>query len=203
MLLILGRAAGAVEQVHVRGRGPDRAANPFGGQLRAHEEQRIAIDQQVLRVAREPIAEGRRFGGLQVRVAHADEVGVALDLRGERAQAARRATRATARALGAAERSRPCPRRPSRSRPRWIFPPPTVACEAKTRISAIKSWPISRSIASAASMSIDSPCARKSSSSACVTRPLRTCDSASAIQTARQSGAVRRSEKSSRSSGRP
>ena len=38
--------------------------------------------------------------------------------------------------------------------PRWIFPPPTVACEANTRISAMRSWPISRSIASAASRSI-------------------------------------------------
>ena len=34
--------------------------------------------------------------------------------------------------------------------PRWSLPPPIVACEAKTRISAIRSWWISRSIASAA-----------------------------------------------------
>ena len=82
------------------------------------------------------------------------------------------------------------------------MPPPTVACEAKTRISAMRSWPISRSIASAASRSIASPCARRSASSASVTSPLRICDSASAIHTARQSLRRSRSEKSSRNAGR-
>ena len=50
------------------------------------DEQHRAVDQQILRVDREPVPERRRFGRLQVGVAHADQVGVAFDLRRERAQ---------------------------------------------------------------------------------------------------------------------
>ena len=114
--LLFGRARAAGQQPRVRGRRADRAANALGGELRAGEHQRRAIDQQVLRVDREPIADRRRLGRLQVRVAHADEVRVAFDLQHERGQQRVERREQRAAAPSASGTSRPCPRCPSRSR---------------------------------------------------------------------------------------
>ena len=67
-LLLFGGPLAAREQPRVRSRGADGAANALGGELRSGEDQRGAIDQQVLRVDREAVSDRRRFGRLQVRV---------------------------------------------------------------------------------------------------------------------------------------
>ena len=56
---------------------------PFAVRCVIGEAQLRFVEQQILRVDREPVADGRRLGGLQMRVAHADEVGVLFDRRRE------------------------------------------------------------------------------------------------------------------------
>ncbi len=163
--------------------------------------QRRAVDQQILRVHREPVADRRRLGRLQVRVAHADGVGVAF-------RSARRTRASSSSSDAASMRERACaggtsrryPRCPSRSR-RGESCRRRSSPARRTRESRPSGRGRSRARSRAPPSSrCRSPCARRSSSSACDTRPLRSCDSASATQTARQSLRRSRSENSSRSS---
>ncbi len=90
-------------------------------------KQHRAVDQQILCVNRQAVTQRRRFGRLQVRVAHANEVGVALDLQLERAQ---QVVDSPATIWSSASRMRNVSTVSSMSidvAPRWIFPPPTVA----------------------------------------------------------------------------
>ena len=196
--------ARTVEQVFVRSGGPDRAAQTLGRQVLENEAQIRIVDQQILRVNGEAVAERRRFGRLQVREPHADEVGVLCE-------SSRRRQRSSSCKLSpihaSASRSRYVSTVSSMSievAPRCSFPPPILACDAKTRISAIRSWWISRSISSAASMSIAvRVLAHIGEFGRVDTSPYAACASASATQTARHSRRRFSSEKSERSSARP
>jgi hypothetical protein len=57
---------------------------PFGGEIGKNEAQVGIVDQQVLGIDRQPVAQRRRFRRLQVGEAHAHEIGVLAYFFGER-----------------------------------------------------------------------------------------------------------------------
>lgn len=76
----------ALQQVRVSRRRADRALEALAAQLSAHRPQRCVVSAQIVGVAGEAIADGRRLGGLQMREGEARQVGGLFDALGEDAQ---------------------------------------------------------------------------------------------------------------------
>ena len=72
-----------IEQMLVGRAGADRTAQTLGGEVFEDEPQIGVVDQQILRVDGQPVAEGRGLGRLEVGERHTDEVRAAADLTGE------------------------------------------------------------------------------------------------------------------------
>ncbi len=72
----------------VRRRRSDGSAQSLGRQLLENETQIGVVNQYVLRVDRKAVSERRRFGGLQMRERHADEVAILTNPAGKHAEQA-------------------------------------------------------------------------------------------------------------------
>ena len=72
-----------MKELAVGSRCTNRPLEALAAQPRSYVNNFLPVGQQILRVLRQPIADGGRFRGLQVREGHRRRVGIAFDLRGE------------------------------------------------------------------------------------------------------------------------